>query len=151
MNPIYNFQGQVALVTGATMGMGLATARAFAESGAFVVLTDLDGDLATKEAERIVGEGGTAISVACDVADETQVAAAIDRAVAEYADSIWPLTMPASRCRQATPRTNRSKPCLGLHEARASRDARAGIGRNRKLLVARRARRPAAARRLSRH
>lgn len=157
MNPIYNFQGQVALVTGAAMGMGLATARAFAESGAFVVLTDLDGDLATKEAERIVGEGGTAISVACDVADETQVAAAIDRAVAEYGR----LDMAFNNAGiQVPPRTDRSlRACdggepawrLGLHEARASRDARAGIGRNRKLLVARRARRPAAARRLSRH
>ena len=56
----------------------------FAESGASVVLADLDGDLAAKEAERIVLEGGTAIGVACDVADEAQVAAMVDRAVAEY-------------------------------------------------------------------
>ena len=84
MNPIYDFKGQVALVTGAAKGMGLATARMFAESGASVVLADLDGDLAAKEAERIVVEGGTAIGIACDVADEAQVAAMVDRAVAEY-------------------------------------------------------------------
>jgi NAD(P)-dependent dehydrogenase (short-subunit alcohol dehydrogenase family) len=84
MNPIYDFKGQVALVTGAAKGMGLATARMFAESGASVVLADLDGDLAAKEAERIVLEGGTAIGIACDVADEAQVAAMVDRAVAEY-------------------------------------------------------------------
>ena len=84
MNPTYDFTGQVALVTGAAKGMGLATARMFAESGASVVLADLDGDLAAKEAERIVAEGGTAISIACDVADEAQVAAMVDRAVAEY-------------------------------------------------------------------
>jgi NAD(P)-dependent dehydrogenase (short-subunit alcohol dehydrogenase family) len=84
MNPIYNFKGHVALVTGAAKGMGLATARMFAESGASVVLADIDGDLATKEAERIVLEGGTAIGIACDVADEAQVAAMVDRAVAEY-------------------------------------------------------------------
>src|SRR6266542_6462152 len=82
MNPI--FKGQVALVTGAAKGMGLATARMFAQSGASVVLADIDGDLAAKEAERIVLEGGTAIGVACDVADEAQVAAMVDRAVAEY-------------------------------------------------------------------
>ena len=52
MNPIYDFKGQVALVTGAAKGMGLATARMFAESGASVVLADLDGVLAMKEAER---------------------------------------------------------------------------------------------------
>src|SRR5215218_218965 len=84
MNPTYDFTGQVALVTGAAKGMGLATARMFAESGAAVVLADLDGDLAAKEAERIVREGGTAIGIACDVADEAQVAAMVDRTVAEY-------------------------------------------------------------------
>jgi NAD(P)-dependent dehydrogenase (short-subunit alcohol dehydrogenase family) len=84
MNPIYDFKGQVALVTGAARGMGLATARMFAESGAAVVLADLDGDLAAQEAERIVVEGGVAIGTACDVADEAQVAAMVDRAVAEY-------------------------------------------------------------------
>ena len=84
MNPIYDFKGQVALVTGAAKGMGLATARMFAESSASVVLADIDGDLAAKEAERIVLEGGTAIGIACDVANEAQVAAMVDRAVAEY-------------------------------------------------------------------
>jgi len=84
MNPRYDFTGQVALVTGAAKGMGLATARMFAESGAAVVLADLDGELAATEAQRIVAAGGKAIGVACDVADETQVAAAVDRAVAEF-------------------------------------------------------------------
>ena len=84
MNPIYDFKGQVALVTGAARGMGLATARMFAESGACVALADLDGELAAKEAERIVREGGTAIGMTCDVAEEAQVAAMVDRAVAEY-------------------------------------------------------------------
>src|SRR6187200_3145186 len=83
MNPIYDFKGQVA-ITGAAKGMGLATARMFAESGASVVLADLDGELATKEAEWIVAGGSTAIGIACDVAHEAQVAAMVDRAVAEY-------------------------------------------------------------------
>ena len=71
MNPTYDFKSQLALVTGAAKGMRLATARMFAESGASVVLADLDGDLAAKEAERIVLEGGTAIGI---VGDEAQVA-----------------------------------------------------------------------------
>src|SRR5829696_627064 len=82
MNPIYDYKGQVALVTGAAKGMGLATARMFAESGASVVLADLDRNLAANEADRIIVEGGTAIGVACDVADEAQVAA-IERAHAQ--------------------------------------------------------------------
>src|SRR5437763_12501944 len=56
-----------------------ATARMFAASGAAVVLADVDGDLAAKEAERIVGEGGRAIGIACDVGDEAEVAAMVDR------------------------------------------------------------------------
>ena len=42
MNPSYDFSGQVALVTGAGSGMGLAAARAFAEAGAQVTLADVD-------------------------------------------------------------------------------------------------------------
>jgi NAD(P)-dependent dehydrogenase (short-subunit alcohol dehydrogenase family) len=42
MNPTYDFSGQVALVTDASSGMGLATAQAYAESGAAVVLTDVN-------------------------------------------------------------------------------------------------------------
>lgn len=38
MNPSYDFTGQVALVTGASSGMGLAAARAFAQAGASVTL-----------------------------------------------------------------------------------------------------------------
>lgn len=84
MNPVYDFKGQVALVTGAARGMGLAAARAFAGNGASVVLADLDGELADREAQRIVSDGGTAIGMACDVAEEAEVAALVDRAVAEY-------------------------------------------------------------------
>src|SRR5256714_6511807 len=84
MNPIYDFKGQVALVTGAAKGMGLATPRMSAQGGASVVLADIDGDLAAKEAERIVLEGGPGIGIACDVADEAQVSAMVDRAIAEY-------------------------------------------------------------------
>jgi NAD(P)-dependent dehydrogenase (short-subunit alcohol dehydrogenase family) len=44
----------------------------------------LDGKRATQEAARIVEEGGVAIGIACDVTDEAQVAAMVDRAVTEY-------------------------------------------------------------------
>lgn len=84
MNPTYDFTGQVALVTGAAKGMGLATARMFAKSGATVVLADLDGDLAAREAQKIVREGGKALGISCDVSDEAQVAAMVDRTVAEH-------------------------------------------------------------------
>ncbi|GLR92121.1 oxidoreductase [Bradyrhizobium iriomotense] len=84
MNPRYDFAGQIALVTGASKGMGLTTARMFAESGASVVLCDVDGDLAAEESARIVRGGGSALGLRCDVSDEAQVAAAVDRTVADY-------------------------------------------------------------------
>jgi len=42
MNPTYDVNGQVALVTGAGAGIGLDTARAFAAAGAVVVLADVN-------------------------------------------------------------------------------------------------------------
>ncbi|MFJ4633156.1 glucose 1-dehydrogenase [Streptomyces sp. NPDC088847] len=84
MTPTYDFHGQVALVTGAASGMGLATARAFAEAGAAVVLADLDEKAVQHAAEDLAAAGHRAIGVVCDVTDEAQAAAMVDRAVAEY-------------------------------------------------------------------
>src|SRR3954452_21796260 len=84
MNPTYDFTGQVALVTGAGGGMGLDTARAFAAAGAAVVLADIDGDAARSAADEVTAAGNDALGVACDVADEDQVAALVDRAVTEF-------------------------------------------------------------------
>ena len=52
----------MALVAGAAKGMGVATARMFAQSGASVVLADIDGGLASKEAERIVREAAAQLA-----------------------------------------------------------------------------------------
>ncbi|MEV4747933.1 glucose 1-dehydrogenase [Streptosporangium sp. NPDC049248] len=84
MNPTYDFSGQVAFVTGAGSGMGLATARAFAESGAAVALTDIDEPALAVAARELVEEGHRVLAVTCDVTDEDQVAAAVDRTVATF-------------------------------------------------------------------
>jgi NAD(P)-dependent dehydrogenase (short-subunit alcohol dehydrogenase family) len=81
MNPTYDFENQVALVTGAASGMGLATAWAFAHAGAAVVLADIDGDALRAETEKLTSAGHQAIGITCDVADEAQTAAMIERAV----------------------------------------------------------------------
>jgi len=83
-NPAYSFENKVALVTGAASGMGLATARAFAEAGAAVVLADLDKDAVQAAAEELTSAGHRAIGVACDVADENQAAAMVQHAVTTF-------------------------------------------------------------------
>jgi NADP-dependent 3-hydroxy acid dehydrogenase YdfG len=84
VNPTYDFTGQVALVTGASSGMGLATAQAFAQAGAAVVLADINDDALRAATEDLVGSGHQALGVTCDVSDEAQVAAMVDRTVAAY-------------------------------------------------------------------
>jgi NAD(P)-dependent dehydrogenase (short-subunit alcohol dehydrogenase family) len=84
MNPTYDFEGQVALVTGAGAGMGLDTARAFAQSGAAVALADVDGDAVRAAADELTAAGHRALDVTCDVSDEAQVAALVDRTVGTF-------------------------------------------------------------------
>jgi NAD(P)-dependent dehydrogenase (short-subunit alcohol dehydrogenase family) len=84
MNPTYDFRGQVALVTGAASGMGLATAQAFAEAGAAVVLADVNDTAVRHASETLNAAGHRTIAVTCDVADETQAAALVARAVGAF-------------------------------------------------------------------
>src|SRR3989442_10827563 len=84
MNPIYDFRGQVALVTGASSGMGLATTRAFAEAGAAVVLADINEEALRTATDELTSAGHQAIGVTCDVSDEAQVAAMVERAGASF-------------------------------------------------------------------
>jgi len=79
-----SFENKVALVTGAASGMGLATARAFADAGAAVLLADFREDAVKAEAQKLVIAGHKAIAVRCDVSDDAQVAAMVDRTVAEF-------------------------------------------------------------------
>ena len=78
------FENKVALVTGAASGMGLATARAFAESGAAVVLADWNDAAVRAAADGLAGAGHKVLAVRCDVSDDAQVEAMVDRAVTAF-------------------------------------------------------------------
>lgn len=84
MNPIYDFKCQVALVTGASSGIGLATAKAFAEAGAAIVLSDINGEAVIAAADELSSIGSRAIGLPCDVADEAQVAAMMEQAISAF-------------------------------------------------------------------
>jgi NAD(P)-dependent dehydrogenase (short-subunit alcohol dehydrogenase family) len=73
--------GRRALVTGAGGALGRASSLRFAREGACVVAVDLVADAAEETVRLIRDDGGTATAVVADVADEDQVARAVDEAV----------------------------------------------------------------------
>jgi NAD(P)-dependent dehydrogenase (short-subunit alcohol dehydrogenase family) len=78
------FEGQVALVTGAGGGIGLATASAFAQAGALVIVADNDAALLETAADGLRSAGHQVLAFACDVTDRGQVNAMIEQAVRTY-------------------------------------------------------------------
>lgn len=77
-------EGKVALVTGASRGIGEAAARALAAAGARVVLAARSNDACAEIAKEIETTGGETAVAACDVADFDEVAAAVDLAASRF-------------------------------------------------------------------
>lgn len=82
--PTTGLDGKVALVAGASRGIGAVTARAFAEAGAAIVLAARSGDALDEVAEGIRGAGGRALAVPTDVGDPASVERLVQRAVETY-------------------------------------------------------------------
>jgi NAD(P)-dependent dehydrogenase (short-subunit alcohol dehydrogenase family) len=79
-----SFENKVALVTGAGSGLGLATAKAFAESGASVALADRNEKAVRSATAELADQGHKAIAIHCDVADDAQVEAMVEQTVAAF-------------------------------------------------------------------
>ena len=78
------FEDKVALVTGAAMGIGFATAKAFAEAGASVVLADYDEKTVNAAAKELIKNGYKTLAVICDVSDDKQVEAMINKTISTF-------------------------------------------------------------------
>jgi NADP-dependent 3-hydroxy acid dehydrogenase YdfG len=76
-------EGKVAIVTGASSGIGEATAVALAAEGAQVVLAARRGDRLEKLAQQIQANGGQALSILTDATDEAQIRQMVDTAKTE--------------------------------------------------------------------
>ena len=74
-----SFENKVALVTGSGSGIGLVTAKSFADAGASVVLADHHEGSVRAAAAELIAAGHKARAIRCDVADERQVAAMVEQ------------------------------------------------------------------------
>jgi NAD(P)-dependent dehydrogenase (short-subunit alcohol dehydrogenase family) len=77
-------ENKVALITGASRDIGEATAHTFARAGAAVVLAARDAEALDRIAKQINEDGGTALAVPTDVADEAQVIQMVQAAVERF-------------------------------------------------------------------
>ena len=75
--------GRICVVTGAGSGIGRAIALGFAALGAQVAVIDRDGVAAQVSVDQIIGRGGSAIAIECDVSDAASVNAAATRSATE--------------------------------------------------------------------
>ncbi len=80
----FSFAHKTAVITGAASGMGLATAKAFAQAGAKVALLDWNKAQITQQAELLQQQGLQVIAVQCDVSQPEQVAAAMAQVVQHF-------------------------------------------------------------------
>ncbi len=77
-------EGKVAIVTGASRGIGAAAARAFAEAGASVVLAARTAQAIADLAAEINAAGGRALAIPTDVIDPESVRRLVERTVASF-------------------------------------------------------------------
>ena len=126
-----------------------STAQAFVEAGAAVVLADFKEDAVQAAAQQLVAAGHKAVAVHCDVSDDAQVAAMVDRTIAAFGrlDAAFNNAGVMARIAPTADSTREDwDRVIGvnlrgveLHEARAAADGAPGQRCNRQQRVGRRA------------
>src|SRR5256885_15782985 len=81
---LFSLHDKVAIITGASKGIGEAIARGFARAGANVVVSSRKQAAVDEVAKRIVSEGGTALGVAAHMGEPEQIQQLIDRTLMEF-------------------------------------------------------------------
>lgn len=84
MNPLIHLEGKVAIVTGASRGIGEAIAKAFATHGARVMLASRKLEGLTSVAESIRAEGGEVETMACHVGKEADTKALVAKTIERF-------------------------------------------------------------------
>lgn len=79
-----SFQNQIALITGAGSGIGRATAIAFAQAGANVVVSDINDQGGQSTVDQIKQAGGKAMYIRCDVGNAHDINHLVDQTVAQF-------------------------------------------------------------------
>jgi len=83
-NVLITLEGRLALVTGASKGIGLACARLLAQSGAKVVAVARDAGRLGEACEALVNEGFAVVPMAADLSDAAQASALVARVLSEF-------------------------------------------------------------------
>ena len=81
---LFSLKGKTALITGGARGLGNAMAEALAQSGATIIIADMDAVLAEKAAEELSSFGGKTLGLQVDVTNEEQVKGLVNRIVSEF-------------------------------------------------------------------
>ncbi len=84
MTNIFGLSGKVAIITGASKGIGEAIAEMFAAAGARVIISSRKQEAVDKVAESILKKGGQAKAIACHMGDESDIARLVAETIATY-------------------------------------------------------------------